>query len=150
MAPDVAVAGIFAPLWDGKQELMIQPDASFHAASTMKIPVMIELFAEARDGKLHLDDPLPVKNEFHSIVDGSVYQLNAADDSDADIYKSVGSTLTLRQLCEAMITRSSNLAANLLIERLGVANIQKTIARLHADGMVLLRVSGRLQSIYSR
>ena len=133
---DVAV--VFRTL-DHKQEMMIEPDTPFHAASTMKIPVMIELFAEARAGKLHLDDPLPVKNEFHSIIDGSVYQLNAADDSDADIYKSVGSTLTLRQLCEAMITRSSNLAANLLIERLGVANIQKTIARLGADGMVLLR-----------
>jgi beta-lactamase class A len=133
---DVAV--VFRTL-DGKQELMIQPDVAFHAASTMKIPVMIELFAEAREGKLHLDDALPVKNQFRSIIDGSVYQLNAADDSDAEIYKSVGSALTLRQLCEAMITRSSNLAANLLIERLGVANIQKAIARLHADGMALLR-----------
>ena len=132
------VAVVFRAL-DGKQELMIEPDVAFHAASTMKIPVMIELFAEAYDGKLHLDDPLPVKNEFHSIVDATVYQLNAADDSDAEIYKSVGGTLTLLQLCEAMITRSSNLAANLLIERLGVANIQKTIARLHADGMVFLR-----------
>jgi beta-lactamase class A len=133
---DVAV--VFRTL-DGKQEMMIEPDVAFHAASTMKIPVMIELFAEAHDGKLRLDDPLPVKNEFHSIVDGSVYQLNAADDSDAEIYKSIGGTLTLRQLCEAMITHSSNLAANLLIERLGVANIQKTIARLNADGMILLR-----------
>jgi beta-lactamase class A len=133
---DVAVA--FRTL-DHKQEMTIEPDAPFHAASTMKIPVMIELFAEAHAGKLRLDDPLPVKNEFHSIIDGSVYQLNASDDSDADIYKSVGSTLTLRQLCEAMITRSSNLAANLLIERLGVANIQKTIAHLNADGMVFLR-----------
>ena len=132
------VAVVFRTL-DHKQEMMIEPDTPFHAASIMKIPVMIELFAEAHAGKLHLDDPLPVKNEFHSIVDGSPYQLNAADDSDADVYKSVGSTLTLRQLCEAMITHSSNLAANLLIERLGVANIQKTIARLDADGMVLLR-----------
>ncbi len=133
---DVAVA--FRTL-DAKQEMMIEPDTEFHAASTMKIPVMIELFAEAHEGKLRLDEPLMVKNEFHSIVDGSIFQLNAADDSDAEIYKSVGSTLALRQLCEAMITRSSNLAANLLIERLGVANIQKTIARLGADGMVLLR-----------
>jgi beta-lactamase class A len=133
---DVAV--VFRTL-DHKQEMMIEPDTPFHAASTMKIPVMIELFAEARAGKLHLDDPLPVKNEFHSIIDGSVYQLDASDDSDADIYKSVGSTLTLRQLCEAMITHSSNLATNLLIGRLGVANIEKTIAHLNADGMVLLR-----------
>ena len=133
---DVAVA--FRTL-DTKQEMMIEPDTPFHAASTMKIPVMIELFAEAHDGKLRLDDPLLVRNEFHSIIDGSVYQLNSADDSYSEIYKQVGSTLTLRELCEVMITRSSNLAANLLIERLGVANIQKTIARLGADGMALLR-----------
>ena len=132
------VAVVFRTL-DHKQEMMIEPDTPFHAASTMKIPVMIELFAEAHEGTLRLDDPLLVKNEFHSIIDGSVFQLNPADDSDADIYKSVGSALTLRQLCEAMITRSSNLAANLLIGRLGVANIQKTIVRLDADGMVLLR-----------
>jgi beta-lactamase class A len=132
------VAVVFRTL-DGKQEMMIDPDKPFHAASTMKIPVMIELFAEARDGKLRMDDSLPVKNDFHSIIDGSMYQLNATDDSDADIYKLIGSTLTLRQLCEAMITRSSNLAANLLIERLGVANIQKRILLFHADGMVILR-----------
>lgn len=133
---DVAVA--FRTV-DRKQEMLIEPDTPFHAASTMKIPVMIELFAEAHDGKLNLNDALLIKNEFHSIVDGSVYQLSAADDSYADIYKLVGTTLTLRELCEAMITRSSNLATNLLIERLGVANIQKTIARLNAEGMVLLR-----------
>jgi beta-lactamase class A len=133
---DVAVA--FRTL-DRKQEMSIEPDTPFHAASTMKIPVMIELFAEAHAGKLSLNDALLIKNEFHSIVDGSVYQLNASDDSYAEIYKQVGTTLTLRELCELMITRSSNLATNLLIERLGVANIQKTIARLNADGMVLLR-----------
>jgi beta-lactamase class A len=133
---DVAVA--FLTL-DTKQEMLLEPDTPFHAASTMKIPVMIELFVEAHEGKLHLSDSLPVTNEFHSIVDGSVYQLNAADDSYADIYMQVGSMVTLRELCEVMITRSSNLATNLLIERLGVANIQRTIAGLGADGMVLLR-----------
>jgi beta-lactamase class A len=133
---EVAVA--FRTL-DRKQEMLIEPDTPFHAASTMKIPVMIELFAEAHDGKLNLSDGLIIKNEFHSIVDGSVYQLNASDDSYSDIYQLVGKTLTLRELCELMITHSSNLATNLLIERLGVANIQNTIARLHADGMALLR-----------
>jgi beta-lactamase class A len=124
---------------DGKRELLIDPDKSFHAASTMKVPVMIELYRQAEAGTLTLDDPLPIKNEFHSIVDGSVYQLSVGDDSDAEVYKAIGKTMTLRALCEAMITVSSNFAANLLIERVGAENVRKTVSRLGADGMVVLR-----------
>jgi beta-lactamase class A len=124
---------------DGKQELLIDPDKTFHAASTMKVPVMIELYRQAETGTLKLDDPLPIKNEFHSIVDGGVYQLSVGDDSDAEVYKAIGKTMTLRQLCEAMITVSSNFAANLLLERLGPENVRKTVSRLGADGMVVLR-----------
>jgi beta-lactamase class A len=105
----------------------------------MKVPVMIELFRQAEAGTLSLDDALPIRNEFHSIVDGSVYQLDVGDDSDADVYKAIGGTLTLRQLCEAMITVSSNFATNLLIEKLGVDNIRKTVSRLGANGMEVLR-----------
>jgi beta-lactamase class A len=124
---------------DGRQELLIDADKSFHAASTMKLPVMIELFRQARAGSLSLDDALPIRNEFHSIVDGSPFALSEGDDSDKEVYAAVGKTLTLRQLCEAMITVSSNFAANLLIERLGVENIRRTVKALGADGMQVLR-----------
>ena len=124
---------------DGRDAVMIEPDKAFHAASTMKVPVMIELFRQAEAGQLHLEGPLPIVNEFHSIVDGSVYHLSVGDDSDAEVYKAVGKTMTLRELCEAMITVSSNLAANLLIERLGVENIRATVARLGATGMDVRR-----------
>jgi beta-lactamase class A len=72
-------------------------------------------------------------------VDGSLYTLNPADDSEVDLYKAVGQTRTLRQLAELMITVSSNLAANLLIEKLGVDNIRAAVHSLHADGMNVLR-----------
>lgn len=124
---------------DGKTEWFFNPDETFHAASTMKIPVMIELFHQVREGKLKLDDAPPIKNEFHSLVDGSVYTLSATDDSDAELYKAVGQTRTLQQLCELMITTSSNFAANLLIEKLGVQNIRATVHSLGADGMNVLR-----------
>jgi beta-lactamase class A len=133
---EVAVA--FRTL-DGKNELWIESDKSFHAASTMKVPVMIELFRQAEAGKLNLDDPLLIKNEFKSIADGSAYVLSVGDDSDAEVYKHVGKTMTLRALCDAMITVSSNFASNLLIERLGAENIRNTVQKLGADGMVVLR-----------
>src|SRR6186997_2806173 len=70
--PDVGL--VLLPL-DGRAAVTIEPDMVFHAASTMKVPVMIELFRQAKARRLRLDDPLPIVNDFHSIVDGSVYHL---------------------------------------------------------------------------
>jgi beta-lactamase class A len=120
-------------------ELLIQPDVPFHAASTMKVPVMIELFRQARAGLAKLDEPLAVKNEFASIVDGSSYSLSTGDDSDVEVYKRVGQTMTLLELCEPMITVSSNFATNLLIQRLGAANVQRTVEDMGAGGMIVRR-----------
>jgi beta-lactamase class A len=133
---DVAVA--YQSL-DGRASWYLEPDEPFHAASTMKVPVLIELYHQAHEGKLRLEDTLVIKNEFRSLVDGSPYALDPSDDSEAQLYQAVGSTRTLTQLCELMITVSSNLATNLLIERLGVGNIQHGVHALGADGMKVLR-----------
>ncbi len=133
---DVAVA--FRTL-DGGEELFLRDAESFHAASTMKVPVMIELFRQADAGLLGLDQDVKVVNEFRSIADGSVYTLSPADDSETDLYQAVGQTRTYRSLCELMITRSSNLATNNLIERLGVTHIRETAAALGAAGMDVRR-----------
>jgi beta-lactamase class A len=133
---DVAVA---VRSLDGRIELAIDADAPFHAASTMKVPVMIELYRQAAAGQLSLDDPLTIRNEFRSIVDGSPYSLSEGDDSDRTVYAALGRTMTLRELCEVMITASSNFAANLLIDRLGAANIQRTTEALGAAGMHVRR-----------
>jgi len=133
---DVALA--FRSL-DGRSSWFVRADEPFHAASTMKVPVLIELYYQARQGKLRLEDTLVIRNQFSSLVDGSAYSLDASDDSEADLYRAVGSTRTLAQLSELMITVSSNLATNLLIERLGVDNIQRGVHALGADGMKVLR-----------
>jgi len=124
---------------DGKSELLLDADKTFHAASTMKVPVMIELFRQVQTGALSLDESLPIRNQFRSIIDGSPYALSEGDDSDSAVYAAVGKSLTLGKLCELMITVSSNFAANLLIERLGVDNIRRTVTSLGADGMQVLR-----------
>jgi len=133
---DVGVA--FRTL-DGQTAWSFRANDTFHAASTMKIPVMIELFHQVRQRRVKLDDPLPIKNEFHSLADGSIFTLDAADDSETDLYKAIGQTRTLDQLCELMITVSSNFATNLLIQKLGVENIRATVHSLHADGINVLR-----------
>jgi beta-lactamase class A len=134
-----AEVGLAFRTLDGRAQVLIDPDKPFHAASTMKVPVMIELFRQVRAGALTLSDPLEVRNEFHSIVDGSTFTLSEGDDSDVLIYKAIGRSLTLEQLNEAMITVSSNFATNLLIEKLGVGKIRATVDRLGASGMQVLR-----------
>ena len=139
VAKSGADVGIAFETLDGRLAWYSRGDEVFHAASTMKIPVMIELFHQVREGKVKLSDPLPIKNEFHSLVDGSVYTLKADDDSETDLYKAVGQTRTLEQLCDLMVTVSSNFATNLLIQKLGVENIRATVTSLHADGMNVMR-----------
>jgi beta-lactamase class A len=134
-----ADVGVYFRTLDGKAEWFFHADDVFHAASTMKIPVMIELFHQAKEGKLRLDDTLTIHNSFRSIVDGSEYKLDPADDSESGLYKAEGQTRTLRQLCELMITVSSNFATNLLIQKLGVENIRNTIHSLGGDGVNVLR-----------
>jgi len=134
-----AEVGVAFRTLDGKMEWFSRADEVFHAASTMKIPVMIELFHQARESRVKLEDRLVVKNEFHSLAEGSTYTLDPADDSETQLYKAVGQTRTLSQLCELMITVSSNLSTNLLVDKLGVDNIRATVHSLHADAMNVLR-----------
>jgi beta-lactamase class A len=139
IADSHADVAVFFRALDGKTEWSFHPDDSFHAASTMKVPVMIELFHQVKERKVSLGELLTIHNEFYSIVDGSSYKLDPADDSDADLYKAEGQTRSLHQLCELMITVSSNFATNLIIQKLGVENIRATVHSLGADGMNVLR-----------
>ena len=124
---------------DGRDALFIQADVEYHAASTMKVPVLVELFRQARAGLLSLDQQIPVVNEFHSIADGSVFTLETGDSSDAAVVKNLGGRMSYRALAEEMITVSSNFATNLVIERLGAKNVQTTTNALGATGMHVLR-----------
>ena len=140
MASRAEVAVAWRPL-DAKpgEEILINPALRFHAASTMKVPVMIELFRQADARRLKLDDKVLVTNEFMSIQDGSPFVLAATEDSDGEIYKALGQKLTYRQLVEASITVSSNLATNILIDRLGAPKVQATADTMGASGMQVLR-----------
>lgn len=112
---------------------------SFHAASTMKVPVMIELFRQMDAGTLRPDQGILLANQFASIVDGSPYSLNAADDSDSLAYTLIGTQVTVRDLIEHMITRSSNLATNALIALAGADRANATAHALGARDIKVLR-----------
>jgi beta-lactamase class A len=117
----------------------INDTTSMHAASTMKIPVMIEVYRQYEQGRFKLSDSLLVKNEFRSIVDQSVYSLNVDDDSADRLYSLLGQEESIYNLVVEMITSSGNLATNLLVELTGAQNIQSTMQQLGARHIRILR-----------
>jgi beta-lactamase class A len=119
--------------------LLHAADLRMHAASTMKVPVMIQVFRDVEAGRFGLDDRVPVVNAFHSIVDSSVFALDPADDSDSTLYRRVGGRASVRELVELMITYSSNLATDLLMEMVRADRVTATMRALGADSIDVLR-----------
>ena len=136
---DGAEVGIAYADLEHPEEMFISADVPFHAASTMKVPVMMEVYRQADESKLSLDDKMTLKNEFASIVDGSKFSLDVADDSETTLYKHLGEERTVRQLVRLMITQSSNLATNLLIDKVGAANTTAFMKTLGVNSVHVLR-----------
>lgn len=134
---DVALA--FYDLSDENEPIFIREDEKFHAASTMKVPVMIELYKQAGQSRLNLNDSVLLRNGFKSIVDGSSYQMDIQVDSDDDVYKLLGTKVSIYDLMYGMITASSNLATNILIELVGAKEVTATMRDLGAKNIEVLR-----------
>jgi beta-lactamase class A len=114
-------------------------DAWFHAASTMKLAVLLAVFRDVSRGELTLDAPVHVRNKFMSIVDKRLFMLDVTRDGDPELYRHLGRTLTVKQLARQMISVSSNFATNLLVDVVGVPAIQDALQELGIDGIRVLR-----------
>jgi len=137
--PDAHFAYTFIDLQTGER-LMHNGNRSFHSASTMKTPVMAEAYKQAAVGKISLDDEIEVYNSFVSIADHKVtYSLDPQDDAEKGLYALVGQKTTWHDLIYRMITESSNLATNILIDQLGAKNIMATLKSVGAEGVQVLR-----------
>jgi beta-lactamase class A len=121
------------------ETLLINEQEYFHAASTMKTPVMIEVYKQAAAGAFSLNDSFVLKNEFKSIVDSSIFNLNGDDDSEKELYRHLGEKRTLYNLVYDMIIMSSNLATNTVIELVNANNVTKTMRQLGAKHIQVLR-----------
>jgi len=101
--------------------------------------VLLGVFRQVERGDLALDAPLHVRNRFTSIVNQEPFMLDLGSDADPDVYGHLGKTLTVRELAYWMITKSSNLATNLLVDVLGIPTIQLALDELEIDGVNVLR-----------
>ncbi len=110
-----------------------------HAASTMKVPVMIRTYQRAEAGAFSLSDSIRVHNSFASIVDGSPFSLDIPTQSDDGVEKQLGGWASIRDLITHMITNSSNLATNLLVELLDPVQITRSMRELGAETIEVRR-----------
>jgi beta-lactamase class A len=121
------------------ETILINEQTFFHAASTMKTPVMIEVYKQAAAGAFSLNDSFLLKNEFKSIVDSSAFSLKPDDDSEQELYRHLGEKRTLYNLVYDMIIMSSNLATNMVIELVNARNVTQTMRQLGAGKIQVLR-----------
>ncbi|MCZ2127068.1 MAG: class A beta-lactamase-related serine hydrolase [Anaerolineales bacterium] len=120
-------------------EFYSNADVLMHPASTMKIPVMMEVFRQADAGLLSFDERLTIYNSFVSIADGSSFALDEADDSESALYRRVGESETVRELTRLMIVRSSNLASNLLMDKVSTARVNAIVKECGVENMSVIR-----------
>lgn len=114
-------------------------DEWFHAASTIKIPVLVGVFAAVENGDLELEARVHVRNRFFSVVDGAPYRIESGRDANSDVHGYIGRTMKVIDLARHMIVTSSNLATNLLVDLIGVDAMQRTLQELGVQGVELRR-----------
>jgi beta-lactamase class A len=114
-------------------------DAFFHAASTIKLAVLVGVYGEVARGRLTADAPVHVRNKFSSMVDNRPFVLNLDSEPNQEVARRLGRTMTVRELAYHMITTSSNFATNLLLDVVGVAAVQHALEELKIEGIILLR-----------
>jgi beta-lactamase class A len=107
----------------GRPSYTRQADVTHYAASTMKLPLLVAAYRRHERGEVDLDRPVPVRNRFASALDGSPFALDQDDDQDDATWARVGGEAPLRVLVRHAIVHSGNLATNLALEHVGVAEV---------------------------
>jgi beta-lactamase class A len=123
---------------DGETALALEDDVAHYAASTMKLPLLVAAYRRAERGEIDLDRAVAVRNDFASVLDGSPFSLDRADDQDDQTWDRIGSTMTLRELACHCVVRSGNLATNLLLELVGSGEVATVLADAGCSGTTAL------------
>jgi beta-lactamase class A len=138
---EAGVEKLAVALYDYETELAwsYRGDSWFHAASTIKVAVLVSLFGAIKEGYLHPYSRVHVRNRFFSIVDNEPYRIPSYGDTDLEVYAAIGRTMMVKDLAYYMIASSSNLATNLLVEIVGLEKARQMIEDLQLTGIELKR-----------
>ncbi|CUU10546.1 beta-lactamase class A [Candidatus Kryptobacter tengchongensis] len=101
------------------ETFLINENFLFPQGSAIKIPILIEVLKQASEGKFKLTDKIKIEKKYQ--VGGS------------GVLKEFGdglSELSIYDLAVLMITVSDNTATNILIDLVGMENVNKTLEKL--------------------
>ena len=111
----------------------------FHAASTIKVAILLGVYASIHHGWLLPHSRLHVRNRFFSAADGQTFRVSPERDANSDVYSSIGKMMRISELALHMIATSSNLATNLLLDLVGLDTVQRALDELGIDGIDVRR-----------
>jgi beta-lactamase class A len=114
-------------------------DLWFHAASTIKVPVLLAVYEAIEQQRFLPNSRVHVRNRFLSVVDGRPFRVPQGREANADVHAAIGRMMTVHELAEHMIVTSSNLATNLLLDLVGIEAARASLTRLHLSGIDLQR-----------
>jgi beta-lactamase class A len=114
-------------------------DRWFHAASTIKVPVLLGVMGSVAHGELTLDSRVHVRNRFIGVADGLPFRVESGRDSNSAVHAAVGKTMKVEELAYHMICTSSNLATNLLLDLVGLKKMHERLDELGVRGVELRR-----------
>lgn len=128
-------------LFDTQSGLSFEYNADrwFHAASTIKVAILLGVYASIHRGWLLAHSRLHVRNRFMSAADGSPFRVYADRDANSDVHDAIGKMLRIGDLAHHMIATSSNLATNLLLDLVGLETVQRTLDELGLQGVDIRR-----------
>lgn len=117
----------------------IHADRRFHAASTIKVAILLAIGKAIDDERIRPNDTLHVRNRFRSALDRAPFRIDAESDGYPQLHKLIGRTAKISDLTEWMIVSSSNLATNLLLDYITVDEAQRVLRDAGVSGIELRR-----------
>jgi len=120
-------------------ELHSHADSWFHAASTIKVPILLGAFAAIDRGDLLPHSRVHVRNRFLSIIENIPFRVESDRDANSAVHTAIGKMMRVDELAYHMITTSSNLATNLLLGVIGPDAVNQTLRELDVEEGIELR-----------
>ena len=120
-------------------ELHYKAERWFHAASTIKVPILLGAFAAIDRGELLPHSRVHVRNRFLSVVENVPFRVESGRDANSVVHNAIGKMMRVDELAYHMITTSSNLATNLLLGVIGPDAVNRTLKELDVDDGIELK-----------
>ena len=141
IADEAGFDAVAVAFYDGDSGRLFvhEADRFFHAASTIKVAILLAIYKLAEEGRIRLDDTLHVRNRFRSLIGGEVFRVAANRDGDSEVHRRLGRSMHVGELCRAMITRSSNLATNLVLDYVGLDAVRAILKGAKIEGVEIAR-----------